>query len=298
MNRRKFIEIGMPALAAASCRLHGAGQAGFRFVHFTDTHIQKELRAGEGVAKCFGRIARLKPDFCLSGGDLVFDVLETGKPRAKQLYDMYAEAVKHLDCPVHTCPGNHDYFGVFEKSGVSPADPEYGRKMFEDRIGPLYRSFDHKGWHFITLNTVFIDGRAYRGLVDQEQMHWLKADLENNGTNKPVIVLCHIPLVTAVLQFVPQWRAAQDTIVVQNSAEVVALLERYPVKLVLQGHTHINERVNWKGIDFITTGAVAGNWWKGPRLGFPEGYSVVDVSGDTAAWRFESYGWNAAAPPA
>jgi hypothetical protein len=26
--------------------------------------------------------------------------------------------------------------------------------------------------------------------------------------------------------------------------------------------THINERVNWKGIDFITTGAVSGNWWK------------------------------------
>lgn len=75
-----------------------------------------------------------------------------------------------------------------------------------------------------------------------------------------------------------------------------ALLEKYPVKLVLQGHTHINERVTWKGIDFITTGAVAGNWWKGPRMGFPEGYAVLDVNGDQVSWRFESYGWQAVVP--
>lgn len=295
MNRRQFVRVGTAAVAAYSSGGLAGSATKFRFVHFTDTHIQRELKADEGVAKCFGQIAKLKPDFCLCGGDLVFDVLETGKPRAKQLYDMYTEAVKHLDCPVHSSPGNHDHLGVFEKSGVSPADPEYGRKMFEDRIGPLYRSFDHKGWHFITLNTVFIDGRTYKGFVDEEQMNWLKADLEKNGTTKGVIVMCHIPLMTSVLQVVPEWRIVQDTIVVQNSAEVVVLLEKYPVKLVLQGHTHINERVNWKGIDFITTGAVSGNWWKGPRLGFPEGYAVLDVTGDKVSWRFESYGWNAAA---
>ena len=145
---------------------------------------------------------------------------------------------------------------------------------------------------------MFIAGRSYRDFVDEGQMNWLKADLERNGTTKPVIVMCHIPLVTAVLQLVPEWRPAQDTVVVQNSAEVVALLEKYPVKVVLQGHTHINERVNWKGIDFITTGAVSGNWWKGPRLGFPEGYAVLDVAGDNVSWRFESYDWQSPAPEA
>jgi 3',5'-cyclic AMP phosphodiesterase CpdA len=294
VNRRQFLSL-TTLTTAATVRLSAVSKNAFRFVHFTDTHIERELKADEGVAKCFGQIARLKPDLCLCGGDLVFDVLETGKSRAKELYDMYSEAVKRLDCPVHSSPGNHDYFGVLEKSGVSPADPDYGRKMFEDRIGPLYRSFDHKGWHFITLNTVFIDGRSYRGFVDGEQLNWLKADLEKNGTAKPVIIMCHIPLVTAVLQMVPEWRSIQDTIVVQNSAEIVAVLEKYPVKMVLQGHTHINERVDWKGIDFITTGAVSGNWWKGPRLGFPEGYAVLDVSGDEVSWRFESYGWHAVA---
>lgn len=196
---------------------------------------------------------------------------------------------------MHSCPGNHDYFGVVEKSGVLPTDPEYGQKMFEDRIGPRYRSFDYKAWHFITLDTVHIDGRQYKGLIDQEQMNWLKGDLQKNGSSKPVIIMCHIPLVTAALQLVPEWHSLGDSIVVANAAEVVTLLEKYPVKLVLQGHTHINERVNWKGIDFITTGAVSGNWWTGPRLGFPEGYAVLDVAGDKVSWRFESYGWQSPA---
>src|SRR5262245_19059503 len=143
MDRRQFVQAAA-VTAMASGRLSGGPSGSFRFVHFTDAHIQKELRADEGVAKCFAQIARRKPDFCLAGGDLVFDVLETAKPRAKQLFDLYGETVKRLECPVHSCPGNHDYFGVFENSGVSPSDPDYGKKMFEERIGPRYRSFDHK----------------------------------------------------------------------------------------------------------------------------------------------------------
>jgi 3',5'-cyclic AMP phosphodiesterase CpdA len=125
-------------VATSTIHISGGPIGHFRFVQFTDTHIQKELKADEGVAKCFEQIAELKPDFCLCGGDLVFDVLAVGKPRAKQLFDMYVEAAKRLDCPVYSSPGNHDHFGVVEQSTVSPADPEYGRKMFEDRIGPLY----------------------------------------------------------------------------------------------------------------------------------------------------------------
>ena len=56
--------------------------------------------------------------------------------------------------------------------------------------------------------------------------------------------------------------------------------------------------MNWKGVDFITTRAVSGNGWKGPRLGFPEGYAVLDVSGDKVSWRFKSYGWQFLAPEA
>jgi hypothetical protein len=64
-------------------------------VHFTDTHIQRELKADEGVARCFGRLSKLKPDFCLAGGDSVFDVLERDKSRARELFDMDGGECQH-----------------------------------------------------------------------------------------------------------------------------------------------------------------------------------------------------------
>lgn len=303
MNRRNFLQTAAGAAAAGTALSASAAAATpnsrFRVVHFTDTHIFKQLRADEGVASCFRQIAKLKPDLCLSGGDLVFDALEVKKSEAKGLFDLYGEAVKRLDCPVHTCPGNHDLFGVFEKSGVATSDPEYGTKMFEDRIGPRYKSLDHKGWHFVTLNTVGIEGRGYVGLVDEAQLNWLKEDLAKNGASKPVVVMCHIPLVTAAQHLVPGWKGGSpDGLVVRNSADVVKVLEKYPVKMVLQGHTHINERVAWKGIEFITTGAVCGNWWKGTRLGFPEGYAVLEFQGSNVTWRYENYGWKSPAEKA
>lgn len=294
MDRRLFLQSSAAAAALAPNTLlaQGAPKANFSFVHFTDTHIMKNARADEGVKMAFTAIKKRKPAFCLAGGDLVMDVLETAKPEAKSLFDLYTETVKMLDCPVHSSPGNHDYFGVFEKSGVSPSDPDYGKKMFEDRIGPRYHSFDHKGWHFVCLDSVFIEGRKYIGRIDEAQLDWLNDDLEKNKT-KPMVVMTHIPLVTAALQLVPGWRDLGNGIVVDNSAGVVQLFEKYPVKMVLQGHTHINESVNWKGIQFITTGAVSGNWWKGARLGFPEGYAVITVKGEQVSWKFESYGWKA-----
>jgi hypothetical protein len=43
-------------------------------------------------------------------------------------------------------------------------------------------------------------------VLDEEQMNWLKTDLEKNGTTTPVIIMCHIPFVMAVSQYVPEWR--------------------------------------------------------------------------------------------
>jgi hypothetical protein len=58
--------------------------------------------------------------------------------------------------------------------------------------------------------------------------------------SKLVVIMCHIPLATAVLQLVPEWRPVGRTIVVENSAEVAALLESIPSSSVLHGHT-LNE---------------------------------------------------------
>lgn len=289
MNRRTALSI----LAAAPAAL-AAPSDSFRFVHFTDTHIQPEMKAADGCRMCFGAISAERPDFALCGGDLVFDSNETPRPRAVELFDLYGETVKRLEMPVHSAPGNHDVVGLSAKSGIAATDPMYGKKTFEDRIGRRYSSFDHKGWHFILLDSIGTPpGGGYIGRIDDEQMTWLRADLEKTGTKKPIVMMTHIPVLSSVLQIVPdQWKVP-STYLVTNSTQLLALLAAYNVKAVLQGHTHIRETVIYNGCQYITSGAVCGNWWKGARLGHPEGFGVLTVRGQEIAWEYRTYGFQA-----
>ena len=102
----------LPAPAAAA--------DSFSFVHFTDVYIQPELHAAGGSRTCIAKINALKPDFAICGGDLVFDACAVTMPRARQVFDLYAETVKPLSMPVHTIVGNHDVFGISTNGGVAP----------------------------------------------------------------------------------------------------------------------------------------------------------------------------------
>lgn len=299
LNRRDMI-LGAgafalsPALSSATPRASDS----FSFVHFTDVHIETELKAADGTAACFDKINTLRPDFALCGGDLVFDSNETPRMKGVELFDLYASTSKRLSMPVHSVPGNHDVFGLSTKSGVPASDPLYGKKMFEDRIGRRFSSFDHKGWHFIQLDSIGITSdRDFIGLIDQEQLAWLAADLKATGPATPVVVTTHVPVLSAVLQIVPDPWKTPPKYLVTNAQDVLAILAPYNVKAVLQGHTHIRENVLYNGCQFITSGAVCGNWWKGARLGHPEGFAVLTVKGDTVSWRYETYGFVAVKQP-
>src|ERR1035437_10251271 len=178
MQRRTFLQTGLQSALAAPFVLGAAGES-FSFVHFTDTHTQPELRAGEGTAQAFRTIAKVPHDFALAGGDLVMDVFDQGPTRATALFDLYRNSAKDLPRPVHSILGNHDIYGISNKSGVASTDPFYAKKLFEDRMGqPRYQSFDHKDWHFILLDSVQIyDGKNWFGQIDAEQLGWLASDL-------------------------------------------------------------------------------------------------------------------------
>ena len=289
MNRRHFIGGGSAALLAGSTSQ--AAIPKFKFLHLTDPHIQPELHAGEGCKMCFDHARKAAADFALIGGDLVFDVAEQKMPRAQMLYGMYGEAIKRLELPVHAALGNHDVFGTNTRSGVDQSDPAFGKKMFEDKVGPRYQSFDHKGVHFVILDSIELtpDG-GFLGGVDAEQIAWLKADVAKTGRTTPVVVTTHIPLVTGA----PQILAAGDgwkSTVVRNSREVLDVLWQSNLKMVLQGHTHIVENVDYNGCQFVTGGAICGNWWKGKRLFHPEGYGVIEVTGGKFNYSYRTYGF-------
>jgi 3',5'-cyclic AMP phosphodiesterase CpdA len=306
IDRRGFLKCsGIAALAIAIARpdtlIGGERDTGSKpgdldFVFFTDTHIQPELRADEGCRKCFRQIAELHPAFAICGGDLVFDAAAVPRKRAGQLFDLYQQAEDLLGVPIYHTIGNHDVVGVFSRSGVSPTEPGYGKQMFEQRIGHSYYSFNRNGYHFIVLDSIFLTGdREWEARIDPGQLQWLAQDLAGIDRQTPIIAVSHVPLATSFNSYqAPDGKVRQKpTLVVTNAFEVLALLAPYRLIAVLQGHIHINEVVSYGEIQFITSGAVCGNWWRGPRWNSPEGFSVISLRSGTLIHRYETYGWKA-----
>ena len=302
VNRRHFLS-GAGALGVASLLPPGA-QAGvaadpvhdFDFLFITDTHLQPELNAAHGCAMAFQKARGMRADFAIQGGDHVFDALGVPKARALDLFNLYDKTQQDLGLKLYHTLGNHDCFGVFPASGVAPTDPLYGKRYYEDHIGKTYYSFTHKGVHFLVLDSIGITGdRAYEGRVEADQLLWLKWELAGVPAGAPILVITHIPLVTAFASYipVPPVEPPHHGLSVVNSDQVISLFEGHNVLAVLQGHTHVNERVDWLGIPYITSGAVCGNWWKGVRMGTPEGFTVVSLRGGRLSTRYETYGFRA-----
>jgi Icc protein len=284
-----------PPLFAAATAPHEP----FTFLFFTDAHLQSELNGVIGTHMAFKKGRTIKADFAINGGDHVFDALGVPTQRATSLFDLYSKTEQDLGLKLYHTIGNHDVCGIYPASGVAEDDPLYGKKLFEQRFGKLYYSFNHKGHHFIVLDSIGITAdRAYEGRIDAAQMQWLKADLASVPAATPIIVSVHIPLVTAFLSYVPEMPVApaHHGFSVANSNEVIDLFAGRNVIGVLQGHTHINESIVWKGVPYITSGAVCGNWWHGTRLGTPEGFTVVTVANGKLTTRYETYGFKTISP--
>lgn len=265
----------------------------FSFVFMTDIHVTRERHATEGLIQAIDTINKLAPDFVLTGGDNIMDALGQTFSRSDSLYALFSETIKKLNMPWYSTMGNHEVFGLYEKSGVDPSHEEYGKKLYEDRIAKRYYSFDHKNWHFVVLDAIgFTDDRHYYGHIDDEQLEWLKKDLEETGTERPVVVSTHIPLLSVGEQIMVGPTAAFDQgSIVVNANDVREILEQYNTKIVLQGHLHFLEDINYNGIHYITGGAVSAQWWQGPRFGMEEGFLEVNVSGDDFTWKYIDYGW-------
>ena len=310
ISRRTFIgssiltglglAIGIPAFSTPFFKKKN-GKKKFSFVFFTDSHIQPELKAGEGFEQAINKINSLEPDFVISGGDLIMDTLGQNYERANTLYDLYNQISSKFKMPLYNTIGNHEHFGVYEKSGVEKSHPLFGKKMFMEKIGKgkTYQSFDNEGWHFILLDSVGItDDRKYIGEVGQEEMKWLEDDLKKTGEKTPIVISTHIPLFSMMTQFDKgSCEPNSRSLVITNGSEVAKLFYPYNVKLILQGHLHLQEEWLYKNKHFLTTGALCGEWWKGPHKGFPEGFTFIHCYEDSFDFEYMTYGWKAVEQP-
>ena len=195
-------------------------KADFSFVQISDSHIGFTKPANPDVVGTLqATIDKINampsaPSFVLHTGDL------THLAQADE-FDTLDQALKSVKTEkIFYVPGEHD----FTDNG----------KLFLERFGKGTKgdgwySFDANGVHFIGLNNVtnHLDGGL--GVIGADQLKWLESDLKPLSSSTPIVVFAHIPL----WAIYPQWGWGTD-----DSAQALALLQRFGSVSVLNGHIH------------------------------------------------------------
>lgn len=215
--------------------------------------------------------------FALTIGDNVNDVLS--------LYDRYTRVMSYMGIPIFYTPGNHDM-------NYDSQNDTYSLETYTKKLTPPYYAFVYGKVHFIILDNVVWDGKAYHGEIPEEQLTWLNNYLTFVPQDDLLVIALHIPLISY------QDRTAEKH-QVKNREDLFALLEGRKV-LFLAGHTHTLERFSpeteidgWSpGLPFpqIIVGAACGSWWSGPRDEYgvpfsyqrdaaPKGYMIFEFQG-------------------
>jgi len=308
---KKLLYLALPALLLG-CAGNKATQveddsSSFSFLFMTDIHHQLENGAAEAFQTVIDTANQIEADFVMTGGDLVYDVMRGNFDRSDSLFSMYKKATERLNKPIYHTIGNHELFAIYEESPEDSLHPDYKYGMFERYFGPTYYSFDHKGWHFIVLNSIDVKDKRYYGVINAEEMEWLREDLSKVDKNTPIALAMHIPLVCTYNQIYPK---NPPTVVpnnqwIYNRDEVLNLFKPYNLKLALQGHMHWIEDINVQGrTRFITGGAVAGrpSWRRVDDRGDgifynQEGFMKINIKGEEIDWEYIDIGWEARINP-
>lgn len=268
MKRRAFLENTLKlsvagVLPVSLVRLAFAqSQQDFSFACISDAHLQ-QIRGTQFVANQDQALLRAvteinlmhpRPDFVVFGGDLA----QLGT-RAE--LDHGADILSGLRCPAHMVMGEHDYYLDLGA---------HWRELF----GEASYSFDHKGVHFIVLNSVLacddwtlrrwesaerrmmemtgLDSpRMSPFMVGAAQRQWLQQDLDRINRHTPIVVLSHAPL----QKILKAWNFWTD------DAEILhTMLAPFDSVNVIYGHVHQLQYNRIGNIQFNSVDATAWPW--------------------------------------
>ncbi len=276
INRRNFLKQGGVVLAASALPMSlievafgKSSEQNFTFAFISDSHIT-HIKGNEFVRNWDQGLIRAvaeanlldpRPDFVMYGGDIA----QLGKPEE---IDHGLEILSGLRDKAYYVMGEHDYYVDLG---------EYWRKQ----LGPDHYSFDHKGVHFVVLNSILTwekwmhkkwdtgmdrmkqmarldnpDGQPF--MVGDAQRKWLKDDLAKVSKDTPVMVMSHSPL----QKIYKGWNFWTE-----DAEQVQALLKPFKKVTVLYGHVH---QIQYNQVGNISFSAAMATAWPWP---YPSTYS-------------------------
>jgi len=216
----------------------------------TDEHFGPEARFGGKLRKLTARAPQLveafstrmreqvRPDLVVNLGDCI----EDESPRAdRERYGACLDALRSAGAELVNVAGNHDRIHLdartLRKAWGMPAE------------GPLHRSFDRAGWHFVVLATHETKDQSVD--VDADQLAWLEADLA--ATTRPTVILMHHSAADQDLRGNRWFEGAPHICLVAQRQRLRELFSRHGrTRLVMNGHLHWNHLDVVDGIPYVT----------------------------------------------
>ncbi len=263
-----------------------------RIAHLTDVHLLDKPMPKEAFRRVLKAINTMKdkPELVINSGDSVMDLNNQGKARVDALWAAWQEVIVNNHIPMKSCIGNHDvWYAPKAEAETAQADPLYGKKMTikELSMPSAYYSFSQNGWKFIALDSINYSKDSGGYALGEEQLMWLKNELEHTDAAMPVLIFSHVPILTVTgIMYEAQRRPLnkggyslgdQHTDVKQIKDLFYA---HKNVKLALSGHMHYIDNVDYLGVRYHCGGAVSGNWWGGKLDEFPPAYTIIDLYED------------------
>jgi len=206
-------------------------------------------------------------DFVIIKGDITSEHKREEFEKAKEIFGDF-------EMPYLLIRGNHDRVGDNpEDYFISVFDLRnilfMGNKYTVDTHGHFDMSFDYKGLHFITLDSVNLT--SGRGEICDEQFTWLEDDLAAN-TDKKTFVFLHYVLASEEGDSVGFVNLLTDQ---EDRTRLVNIVEQNSqIHGVFSGHSH-RSKVTYSeqapGVPFVETGA--------PKE-YPGGYVIYRVYSD------------------
>ena len=223
----------------------------------TDTHFGIKT-SGTDVGNNLAEATKYVDfDFIANLGDIVRGFLtedvdddENTRNSMKEITDRYTNGSK---CPVLFCAGNHDanypYDSEHETERISNAElfsrlikPVYNKSARVVGVrGKLYYYLETVSARIIVLDTGGY-GDASSWKIDSDQLSWLENVALN--TEKPVAVLCHVPLIESLAgssPFDPSYTAAVEKLLAFKNGGGKVLGCFY-------GHVHAQNQAEVDGI--------------------------------------------------
>ncbi|MEQ8210776.1 MAG: metallophosphoesterase [Lacipirellulaceae bacterium] len=160
------------------------------------------------------KLNMLRPEFVVSVGDLIEGYTDD-EQQAKAEWDEFVGFVDQLDMKFFFVAGNHDV-----------TNPILHR-MWRERFGKEYYSFDYKGVHFVCLCS-----EEPRERISEEQLAWISKDLQEHSDARWTLVFLHKPLWTYAERDLAEGKPDQT-----NWKKVEQLLIDRP-HTVFAGHVH------------------------------------------------------------